>query len=87
MAIWRDDLATEVFFFFDQTLVYVHFIVRRQVIGASLLISGGVAFLKRHVRRGILPKMLEEIIDTRLMVKRSMKLYNQESKKNEGQFF
>ena len=45
---------------------------------------GGVAFLKPHVRRGILPKMLEEIIDTRLMVKRSMKLYNQVSKKNPG---
>jgi len=40
--------------------------------------------LKPHVRRGILPKMLEEIIDTRLMVKRSMKLYNQVSKKNPG---
>jgi len=48
------------------------------------IFEGGVAFLKRHVRRGILPKMLEEIIDTRLMVKRSMKLYNQEAKKKES---
>ena len=50
----------------------------------SHFLLGGVAFLKPYVRRGILPKMLEEILDTRLMVKRSMKLYNQESKKDPG---
>ena len=36
---------------------------------------GGVAFLKSSVRKGVLPQMLKEILDTRLMVKRSMKLY------------
>ncbi len=36
---------------------------------------GGVAFLKPSVRRGVLPQMLQEILDTRLMVKKSMKLY------------
>ena len=36
---------------------------------------GGIAFLKAEERKGILPTMLEEIIKTRLMVKRSMKLY------------
>jgi hypothetical protein len=50
-------------------------------------VSGGIAFLKPYIRRGILPTMLKEIIDTRLMVKRSMKLYNQEAKKNPGTFF
>ncbi|XP_044259688.1 DNA polymerase zeta catalytic subunit [Tribolium madens] len=33
----------------------------------------GVAFVKKQVRDGILPRMLREILDTRLMVKNSMK--------------
>ncbi|XP_031333154.1 DNA polymerase zeta catalytic subunit isoform X2 [Photinus pyralis] len=34
----------------------------------------GVAYVKPKVREGILPRMLSEILDTRLMVKKSMKL-------------
>jgi hypothetical protein len=34
---------------------------------------GGVVFLKSTVKRGILPQMLEEILNTRIMVKQSMK--------------
>ncbi len=37
---------------------------------------GGIAFLKETVRKGILPKMLQEILDTRVMVKNSMKMHN-----------
>ncbi|XP_022788883.1 DNA polymerase zeta catalytic subunit-like isoform X1 [Stylophora pistillata] len=33
----------------------------------------GVAFVKSNIRRGILPSMLEEILETRIMVKASMK--------------
>lgn len=33
----------------------------------------GVAFVNKDVRLGILPRMLQEILDTRLMVKKSMK--------------
>ncbi|XP_012939593.1 uncharacterized protein LOC101853172 isoform X2 [Aplysia californica] len=33
----------------------------------------GVAFVKPSVRRGVLPKMVEEILNTRIMVKKSMK--------------
>ncbi|KAF5278629.1 hypothetical protein FQA39_LY00671 [Lamprigera yunnana] len=33
----------------------------------------GVAFVKPKVREGVLPRMLSEILDTRLMVKKSMK--------------
>ncbi|CAG9769330.1 unnamed protein product [Ceutorhynchus assimilis] len=33
----------------------------------------GVAFVKQKLREGILPRMLKEVIDTRLMVKNSMK--------------
>ncbi|KAM6185186.1 DNA polymerase zeta catalytic subunit [Rhynchocyon petersi] len=38
----------------------------------------GVAFVKPSVRKGVLPKMLEEILKTRLMVKQSMKAYKQD---------
>ncbi|XP_048348598.1 DNA polymerase zeta catalytic subunit [Sphaerodactylus townsendi] len=35
----------------------------------------GIAFVKPSVRKGILPRMLEEILKTRIMVKQSMKTY------------
>ncbi|CAL9691750.1 unnamed protein product [Knipowitschia caucasica] len=35
----------------------------------------GIAFVKSSVRKGILPSMLEEILNTRIMVKQSMKTY------------
>ncbi|KAM9316643.1 DNA polymerase zeta catalytic subunit [Gastrophryne carolinensis] len=35
----------------------------------------GVAFVKASVRKGVLPRMLEEILKTRIMVKQSMKQY------------
>ncbi|XP_028970573.2 DNA polymerase zeta catalytic subunit isoform X2 [Esox lucius] len=38
----------------------------------------GIAFVKRTVRKGVLPSMLEEILNTRFMVKRSMKTYKQD---------
>lgn len=39
----------------------------------------GVAFVKKEVRQGILPRMLTEILNTRLMVKESMKLHPAEN--------
>lgn len=39
----------------------------------------GVAFVKPHIRKGVLPIMLEEILNTRVMVKSSMKLYRDEN--------
>uniref|UniRef100_A0A4W5MVD9 DNA polymerase zeta catalytic subunit n=1 Tax=Hucho hucho TaxID=62062 RepID=A0A4W5MVD9_9TELE len=38
----------------------------------------GIAFVKPTVRKGVLPSMLEEILNTRFMVKRSMKAYKQD---------
>ncbi|XP_068609589.1 DNA polymerase zeta catalytic subunit [Brachionichthys hirsutus] len=38
----------------------------------------GIAFVKSSVRKGVLPSMLEEILNTRIMVKRSMKSYKQD---------
>ncbi|XP_015432671.1 PREDICTED: DNA polymerase zeta catalytic subunit [Dufourea novaeangliae] len=40
----------------------------------------GVAFVTPEVRLGILPRMLAEILNTRLMVKGSMKLYGNENR-------
>uniref|UniRef100_A0AAX7TQM8 DNA polymerase zeta catalytic subunit n=1 Tax=Astatotilapia calliptera TaxID=8154 RepID=A0AAX7TQM8_ASTCA len=39
---------------------------------------GGIAFVKSSVRKGVLPMMLEEILNTRIMVKQSMKTYKQD---------
>uniref|UniRef100_A0A8C3AFZ8 DNA polymerase zeta catalytic subunit n=1 Tax=Cyclopterus lumpus TaxID=8103 RepID=A0A8C3AFZ8_CYCLU len=38
----------------------------------------GIAFVKPSVRKGVLPSMLEEILNTRIMVKQSMKAYKQD---------
>ncbi|XP_061780433.1 DNA polymerase zeta catalytic subunit [Nerophis lumbriciformis] len=38
----------------------------------------GVAYVKASVRKGVLPSMLEEILQTRIMVKKSMKAYKQD---------
>lgn len=39
----------------------------------------GVVFVKKDVREGVLPRMLREILNTRLMVKQSMKLHKSNS--------
>lgn len=39
----------------------------------------GVVFVKDEVREGVLPRMLREILDTRLMVKQSMKIHKNNS--------
>ncbi|XP_054001717.1 DNA polymerase zeta catalytic subunit isoform X1 [Hylaeus anthracinus] len=39
----------------------------------------GVAFVKPEIRLGILPRMLTEILNTRLMVKESMKIHGNEN--------
>ncbi|XP_061750084.1 DNA polymerase zeta catalytic subunit isoform X3 [Nerophis ophidion] len=38
----------------------------------------GVAYVKASVRKGVLPSMLEEILQTRIMVKQSMRAYKQD---------
>lgn len=38
----------------------------------------GIGFVKASVRKGVLPSMLEEILNTRIMVKQSMKKYKQD---------
>ncbi|CAG2169470.1 unnamed protein product, partial [Oppiella nova] len=44
----------------------------------------GVVFLKDYVRRGILPKMLDEILETRIMVKNAMKMNNKKETPNKA---
>jgi len=39
----------------------------------------GVAFVKKHIRLGILPILLEDILKTRVMIKNSMKLYKDDN--------
>merc|ERR1719410_1383778 len=45
---------------------------------------GGIAFVKESVKKGILPKMLEEILEARVMVKNSMKLHNKLADQDPG---
>ena len=50
-------------------------VVRELVTNQQLLYSPcGVAFVSKDVRHGILPQMLHDILDARLLVKKSMKL-------------
>lgn len=37
-----------------------------------------IVYVQSSVRKGVLPSMLEEILNTRIMVKQSMKTYKQE---------
>ena len=52
---------------------------RLEALKNNITISpGGIVFLKASVRRGILPKMLEDILSTRVMVKQSMKKHKKD---------
>jgi len=39
---------------------------------------GGVVFLKPNIRKGVLPQMLQDILNTRIMVKQSMKKHGKD---------
>lgn len=40
----------------------------------------GVAYVKKDIRQGILPRMLMEILETRLMVKKAIKDHSKEDR-------
>jgi DNA polymerase zeta len=49
---------------------------QEQEILDSIIVSPNLtAFVKPHIRRGLLPQMLSEILNTRIMIKKSMKIY------------
>lgn len=51
-----------------------------QFILDSIIVSPNlVAFVKPSIRRGILPQMLSEILNTRIMIRKSQKLYGSKS--------
>jgi DNA polymerase elongation subunit (family B) len=45
----------------------------------ALVSPNGVAFVKPDIRKGLLAKMLSELLETRVMVKTSMKDYKDDS--------
>ena len=46
----------------------------------SIIVSPNlVAFVKPSIRKGLLPQILSEILNTRIMIKKSMKLYGKKS--------
>jgi DNA polymerase zeta len=40
-----------------------------------IISPNGLAFVKPHIRQGVLGRMLSEILDTRFMIKKAMKDY------------
>ena len=51
-----------------------------QYILDNIIVSpNNVAFVKRSVREGIFPRMLSEVLNTRIMIKKSMKMYDSKS--------
>lgn len=58
---------------FGCSKLYVPKSVLRQHHKNVFISPNGVVFVKKGVRKGILPQMLQEILDTRIMVKNAMK--------------
>ena len=52
--------------------------LQRQTADRLNISPNGVAFVQPAVRRGILPKMLEEILNTRILVKKAMADYKKD---------
>lgn len=50
----------------------MQFLLQNDLITVS---PAGIAFIKAPIREGVLPRMLKEILNTRIMVKQSAKLY------------
>ncbi|KAI1286929.1 DNA polymerase zeta catalytic subunit [Halotydeus destructor] len=69
VANFKEDVP----FQFGCSMYYLPKSVLRQHRDNIFVSANGVAFLKKNVRRGILPQMLEEILTTRIMVKNVIK--------------
>jgi DNA polymerase elongation subunit (family B) len=60
-------------FKFGATSLHVPLKVLKRLESHVTVSPNGIAFVKSTVRRGVLPRMLDEILQTRIMVKQSMK--------------
>ncbi|KAJ0061296.1 hypothetical protein NL108_014829, partial [Boleophthalmus pectinirostris] len=70
-----DSLGTPDEFKFGCTSLRVPPYLLHQLRHEITVSPNGIAFVKSSVRKGILPSMLEEILNTRIMVKQCMKTY------------
>jgi DNA polymerase zeta len=58
-------------------IYYLYWFRRKLDLEKDVYIApNGVAFVKPHIRKGVLPIMLEDILKTRVMIKNSMKLHS-----------
>lgn len=73
-----DSLGTPDEFKFGCTSLTVPLELLHQLRHDITVSPNGIAFIKSSVRKGVLPSMLEEILNTRIMVKQSMKTYKQD---------
>lgn len=73
-----DSLGTHDEFKFGCTSLRVPPELLHQLRNDITVSPNGVAFVKPSVRKGVVPSMLEEILNTRIMVKQSMKTHKQD---------
>ncbi|XP_023212817.1 uncharacterized protein LOC111615631 [Centruroides sculpturatus] len=72
-----EHLGNNIPFEFGCTSLNVPPLLLKKLENDILISPNGVAFVKHHIRLGILPKMLEDILNTRIMIKNAMKEYKE----------
>ncbi|XP_043488413.1 DNA polymerase zeta catalytic subunit isoform X1 [Polistes fuscatus] len=71
-----EHLGQSIPFVFGATTLKINRNTLLKLQGKMNFAPNGVAFVKSEVRKGVLPRMLAEILNTRIMVKNSMKLHS-----------
>ncbi|XP_015179336.1 PREDICTED: DNA polymerase zeta catalytic subunit isoform X3 [Polistes dominula] len=74
-----EHLGQSIPFVFGATTLKINKNTLLKLQGKMNFAPNGVAFVKSEVRKGVLPRMLAEILNTRIMVKNSMKLHSSDN--------
>lgn len=59
--------------YINGTLLFLLILVLHADLNASTVAPNGIMYVKQEVRKGLLGRMLTELLDTRVMVKQAMK--------------
>ncbi|KRX00969.1 Ribonuclease H-like domain [Pseudocohnilembus persalinus] len=52
---------------------------KQEIMNDILIAPNNVVFVKKHIRKGIIPQILEEFLNTRIMIKESQKLHKNDA--------